>query len=691
MGGARPARDQTPADEATSPELIGRTDIGLLRQLWRFRAYGRRELRPLVAGVVARFFELLADLAAPWPLALVIDNVVKGQVPSGFLGDLATLFGPSPVGMLAVAALAVLVITGVSGVFDYLGDRLMNSAGERITSGIRTEVFAHMQRLPMGFHDRQAVGELTSRVSTDTSRIEDGMVGLFSTLIPGVLALIGYSAVLLSVNWRLGLIALAVAPLLFLTASRYTRLIRRSARRTRAAEGRMSGFVAESLQGIRTVHAFGRQDLHDQRFGADNDKVLRTGLRNVELRARFTPLMQFVAALGTAALLFVGGFGAVSGWWTVGVLVVASAYLREMLKPMRSLAKLALTFTQGAVAAERIAAVLDQERPSADTQQPLPARVTGEIQLRDVTLDYGRGPVLDRLNLVVNPGERIALLGQNGVGKSTVLALISGLYAPTRGTVLLDGLPISEVPDRWRHQQVAVVLQDTFLFSGTIAENIRYGRPDASDAAVNRAADAALVTEFTSGLASGLRTELADGGVGLSGGQRQRVGIARALLTDAPVVLLDEPTTGLDGEAEELVIRALSRLMHGRTVLMTTHRPALIRISTRTVTLTRSGFSQSPERNGSGPAHHTPSPWCPDGRRHAGAGMWPTGPIRPDRRIGTLPWFNGTHDRDGRGARNGSTRSHLKNQHIREQRIRDHDSDPVPISSSVSANGDGSR
>ncbi|GAA5175791.1 hypothetical protein GCM10023321_82550 [Pseudonocardia eucalypti] len=529
--------------------------------------------------------ELAADLAAPWPLALVIDHVLLKKPLPGFFAPVATIFGEAPVAKFAVAAVAVLLITATSGMFDYLGDRMMNSSGERITSSIRSDVFAHLQRLPMTYHDEQPVGELTSRVATDTGRIENGLVELFSTFIPGVLSLVGFAVVMLTIDWRLGLIALAAAPLVFATASRYTRLTRKAARQRRAAEGRMSGFIAESLQGMRTIHAFGSQDAHDRRFADGNADVLRTGLRSVELRARFTPLLEAVSSIGTASLLFVGGYGAMNNWWTIGVLMVVSSYLKDMLKPLRSLSKLALTFTQGAASAERIAAIFDEPRPSPGDGAGLPERIAGGLHLSNVRLDYGRGPVLNGLEFTVRPGERIALLGANGAGKSTVLSLIAGLYAPTEGDVLLDGTPLSEAPDWWRHRQVSMVLQDTFLFSGTIADNIRYGRPDATDEEVTDAAAAALVNEFTDRLEHGLFTKLSDGGVGLSGGQRQRVGIARALLLDAPVVLLDEPTTGLDVHAEELVVRALTRLAEGRTVLMTTHRPALIRLATRVVHL----------------------------------------------------------------------------------------------------------
>jgi ABC-type multidrug transport system fused ATPase/permease subunit len=549
---------------------INASDIGLLRQLWRFRSYGRPHLGVLSLGVLLRVGELIADLARPWPLALVIDGVIKGNRPHGPQG-LTTLFGESNLSQLTAAAAAVIVITLASGAFDYLGDRVMNGAGERITSEIRADVFAHLQRLPMSYHDRQAVGELTSRVSIDTDRIEAGLVELFSTLFPGLLSIAGFAAVLLTVDWRLGLIAMSCAPLVFFTAARYTRLIRHSARQRRAAEGNLAGFVAESLNGIRTIHAFGRHDLHDSRFATDNGRTLNTGLRAVELRARFTPMLEVVTALGAAVLLWVGGLGVLSHWWTVGLLVVVTSYLNDMVKPMRALSRLSITFSQAATSAERVAGILDQTSPPSTSSRPLPTRATGHVELRGVDLDYGRGPVLHGLDLTIHPAERVALLGPNGAGKSSVLALIASLYPPTAGQLFVDGLPLVDLPAQWLHHQITVVLQETFLFSGTVADNIRYARPDATLDEVTRAATAALVTEFTDPLPDGLNTRLADGGTGLSGGQRQRVGIARALLLDAPIVLLDEPTAGLDTEAE----RPLTRLVQGRTVVMTTHRPAL--------------------------------------------------------------------------------------------------------------------
>ena len=558
-------------------------DPSLLSTLWRFRSYGEPHRRILGLGVLCRVGELLADLLVPWPIALVIDGVLRHGRLHGLQATVVHHLGVSGVGLLVVAALASLTFTLMSGMLDYLGDRLMNGAGERITASIRADVFSHLLRLPMTFHDRRSVGELTSRMSSDTNRIEDSLVDVFSTLLPGVLTIGGLAAVVTAIDWRLGLIALSTAPLVFFAAKRYSRLTREAARARRAAEGRVAALTAETITGIRTVHVVGTQEVHEGEFADFNNTALAAGLRSVDLRARFTPLLEATSACGTAGLLLVGGYGALNGWWTPGLLVVALAYFRDMLRPLRSLSRLSLTLTAGAASAERVAEILDV--PDRRRPPRAPLRVEPSVRLEHVGLDYGRGLVLTDLDLDVPVGGRLALSGPNGSGKSSVLALVAGLYRPTVGRVLIGGADVESLDNTLLRRTVAVVLQDTFLFSGSVFDNVLLGRPDASTEDVLRACEAAGVLAFTEALPAGLATQLGDRATGLSGGQRQRVGIARALLQDSPIVLLDEPTSGLDLNAERTLIDALQRLMDGRTVIMTTHRPALLDLADRTVVL----------------------------------------------------------------------------------------------------------
>ncbi|TML41257.1 MAG: ABC transporter ATP-binding protein [Actinobacteria bacterium] len=570
-------------------------DASLTRSLWRFRSYGRPYLRALLGGISLRIGELVFDLAKPWPLAVVVDGVLGRRRLRGLLASLAGPFAHPRLTLLTAAAVASFVLAGLSGLCDYLGDRLMNGAGERITADVRRDLFAHLQRLPLAFHDRRAVGELTSRVSVDTSRIEDSLVDVFSMLIPSLLQVVGLGAVIFVLDWRLGLLGLGVAPLVLLVATRLSVLNRSAAGRRRTAEGALSALSTESLLGIRTIHAHGRHDLHDERFAATNRETLGAGLRVVDLTARFTPIMEMVTAVGTAGLLWLGGYGVLRGWWTLGLLLVAMSYLRSMLSPMRSLSKLSQNMARGAVSADRVAEVLAtpvrDARPGERSLGPLPARARGDIRLSAVTMDYGRGPVLHGIDLDVVAGERVALVGANGSGKSSLLSLVAGLYDPTAGGVSIDGRALSSLPTWWLRSQIGVVLQDTFLFAGTLWDNIAYGRPGALPREVVAAAETALVAEFAETLPSGYSTVLGDRGIGLSGAQCQRVGIARALLLDAPIVLLDEPISGLDLPAEEVVVLAIGNLLAGRTVIMATHRPALLGLAGRVIHMDRGRFT----------------------------------------------------------------------------------------------------
>jgi ABC-type multidrug transport system fused ATPase/permease subunit len=538
-----------------------------------------------VGGIGLRAGELVADLAQPWPLAIIVDSVLGTKPLHGVAAAAFAPFSGSRQVLLAATALSALVIALVSGALDYLGDRVMNGAGERITAAIRAELFGHLQRLPLAYHDRHQVGELASRVSGDTGNIEDALVDVFSTLLPGVMTVAGLAAMTLVLNWRLGLVAFAATPVAAVVFFRYTRLTRSAARARREREGRLTAQVVEVLSGIRTVLALSRHDVHDEQFAEANARTLQAGLRSVDLRARFTPLVEASAAVGTATLLWVGAWGVMHGAWTLGLLLVVASYARNMLKPIRSLSSLSLSMSRAAASAERVLAVLDEPLPVGGARAPRARRAKGRIELRDVTFGYGRGCVLKRVSLVVEPGERLAVLGANGAGKSSLLALLARLYEPDQGDVFLDGTSIGALPLGWFRSQLAVVPQDTFLFSGSLRQNIAYGRPGAKSDEITDAARRALVDEFARDLPDGYDTMLGDRGSGLSGGQRQRVAIARALLRDAPVVLLDEPTSGLDVEAERTVVEALQTLVQGRTVVMVTHRPALLDLAASFVLL----------------------------------------------------------------------------------------------------------
>jgi ABC-type multidrug transport system fused ATPase/permease subunit len=365
--------------------------------LWTFRRYGRPHLKAFVVGVGLRIGELLADLGQPWPLAIVVDAVLGGRQMAGLLGGAVALFGGSRIALLTAAVVASLALALLSALFDYLGDRVMNGAGQRVTAAIRVDVFAHLHRLPLAFHDQRNLGDLTSRLTIDTDRIQDALVDVFSTLLPGVLTVGGLLVTVLWVNWELGLVPVITGSIVLVVILWYARLAREAARTQRAHEGTLAGQVTEVLAGVRTVHLLGNHSLHDEAFADVNGASLAAGLRSVDVVARLTPLVETVSALGTAALIWVGAWGVLHGSWSLGLMLVVMAYVRNMLKPIRSLSGLSQTLSRGGAAAERLSAILDEPAsqsvartgPDRAFQQ---GRARGAIELRDVSVDYGRGP-----------------------------------------------------------------------------------------------------------------------------------------------------------------------------------------------------------------------------------------------------------------------------------------------------------
>ncbi len=380
--------------------------------------------------------------------------------------------------------MATVPLGAASGLFDHLGDRVMNSAGERITASIRSDLFAHLQRLPLSFHDRSSLGELTGRLTTDTDRIDDALVDVFSTLLPAILTVAGLLIVTMLVDWRLGLLALATVPVLLVVITRYARLARAAARARRASRGALTAEATEVLSGIRTVLALGGQEVHDRAFEAGNQATLAAGLRSVDVVARFTPLVEICTQAGTAALLWVGAWGVLHHSWSLGVLLVVMAYVRTVLMPLRSLSRLSLTLAQGAAAADRVTAVLAEPLSVLSpgmpgtvdpARRPRPGPAATSTCATSPSTTVG-GPVLEGACFAVPAGGLVATGGRQR-RRQVVGALADrrplppggGRGAARRGAAAAVARRLAARAARGRPQ-------DTFLFSGTLWENIRYGR-----------------------------------------------------------------------------------------------------------------------------------------------------------------------------------------------------------------------
>jgi ATP-binding cassette subfamily B protein len=559
----------------------------MLTTFLRFRYFLARYRLRLAAGGVLTLASSLFALAQPWPLKVIVDSVLRGkplQIPGfGFAADW------SRTELLDGAIVAFLLITFVGAVFDYLGTYLMDSSGVRMVSDIREILFARLQRLSLRFHGRQRTGDLITRVMGDIGRLQDMLVQWFSVFVPNVALLVGMMAVMFWIDWVFTLLALAVAPPLFLLIYRYVRRIKGASRRARNLEGLLAARAGEVLGAVRVVQAFTREDFEDARFSTQSTRAAAANVETARLQAEFSPLVDMIAGLGTAAVLFVGTHRVLSGELSLGLLLVFLSYLNSLYRPMRLLSKLAYVSSRGVASAERVSEILDAEPDVQDEPNAVPApSLRGHVAFRGVEFAYmPERPVLSDIELEASPGETVAIVGPTGAGKSTLVSLVPRFFDPLAGHVEIDGFDIRRFQLASLRAQIAIVPQEPILFDGTIFDNIAYGAPGVTEKDVFLAAEAALVDEFVRRLPEGYETVVGERGAALSGGERQRVSIARALIRRAPILILDEPTSSLDPSSETLLLQALANLIEGRTTFVIAHRMSTVARADNVVVLDR--------------------------------------------------------------------------------------------------------
>jgi ABC-type multidrug transport system fused ATPase/permease subunit len=544
--------------------------------------YVRREWRSLATVAGATAVAALSDLARPLPLALVINALIaESGGPAGFELESGDLW------LLAGVAGLVIGIAVVNGLATYVADIKLKRAGERIIHDLRLETHAELQRLSLGYHSKRPAGDLVTRVTSDVHAVG----GLFSdslgTIVSSVLLLFGMLVVSIIIDPVLALTAFAMAPALALVALRNRRRLKAAAHKQRAREGEIAALTTETLGAIREVKALGSERLQHDALRQKSEERKEAGIETYRIETRYARTIDLVGAIGTAAVLVVGVLRVSAGAVSVGELVVMVAYAKRLSRPMRDLARQAGRVTRALVRADRIAEVLDsgdalEERPGAFHG----GRATGALALENVDFAYEAGhPVLHDLTLRIPAGQRISLVGPSGAGKTTVAALLARFYDPQDGQVTIDGRDLRDCSLDWLREQVGLLLQEPILFTGTVTENIGYGVDDTTEEEIVAAARAAGAHEFVELLPLGYDTVLGPRGDGLSGGQKQRLAIARTLLRDPAVLVLDEPTTGLDAENEQKVLAGLERLMRDRTVIVITHSSKLAALADRTVAL----------------------------------------------------------------------------------------------------------
>ncbi len=554
---------------------------------WRQLLWLSRRFRWEMGGaILAMAADAALTVLRPWPLKIVIDRVIAPRPRATHV----PLIGPwlenaswDRMSVLYGACAATLLIAVSTGLLTYLYTRVLGVVAQRLIGDLRSDLFAHMQRLSLRFHDRQRTGDLITRLTSDTQAIQEVLANGTIMLGSNLFLLLGMGAMMFWLNWRFALAALSVAPFLFLSVFMYTQRIRRASRQARASTGLQASLAQETLASIRIVQGLAQEDQQDQRFQVQAATGERASLEGIRYQARVAPLVDVLAAIGLVMVMWYGATRVLAGELTTGDVVIFFAYVTNLYSPMKALARFSFTLGKATVAAERIGEVLQVRSEVTDRKDARPIeRLRGSLTFRDVSFEYEPGrPAVSHVSVEVVPGERVAIVGATGSGKSTLLSLIPRLYDPTDGAIWIDEQDIRTYSLQSLRDHISLVLQDPLLFSGTVRDNIAFGRPDVGDEEILAAAVTANAHEFIQRLPDGYDTLVSERGNSLSGGQKQRIAIARAVVRDAPILLLDEPTSGLDGRSERLVIDALQRAAVGRTTVMVAHRFATIRLAHR--------------------------------------------------------------------------------------------------------------
>jgi subfamily B ATP-binding cassette protein MsbA len=534
----------------------------------------RPHWKALTIALVAVLGETLTDILEPWPIKIVVDNILQSKkLPAVLSGVVTALFGHNTYAIVNFAVAAVAAIALVGAVSSYFEKYLTTSVSQWVGHDLRRTLYHHIQRLSLAEHDEARSGDLITRVTSDIEAVQDFINSALLGMLVNVMTLVGMIGVMFYLNWRFTLIALSVSPVLFLVVYSFTRRIKKASRAVRKKEGELLSIVSEVLTSIRVVQAFAREDYEQERFESKSLANVEAGLQARSIKATLAPIVEVIVAVGTCLVLGYGARLALAGDLSAGVLIVFLLYLGKMYKPMRDLSKMTDTVSKAIVGYERIQEVLDIESRVRDMPGARPApKLKGRITFDHVSFSYDDGKqVLNDVSFTIEAGQVAAIVGPSGTGKTTLVSLIPRFYDPAGGSVTIDGTDVRRYRLKSVRDQISFVLQDTLLFRATIWENIAYGRPDASPAAIRRAAELANASEFIDAMPDGYDTMVGERGMTLSGGQRQRIAIARAIVRDTPILILDEPTAGLDAGSEQSVIGALDTLMKGRTSVVIAH------------------------------------------------------------------------------------------------------------------------
>ncbi len=542
----------------------------------------------LMVVFIAMLIETAMSLASPWPLKIILDNVVGNHKLPEFIAWLRDFsFAENTMELATIAATGFVIITLIGALAGYIDNYYTESVAQYVANDLRKRLYHHLHRLSLKYYDTHQIGNILSTITSDVNTIQSFASSTLLGILVDSLTIIGMIAVMLYLNFDFALVAVGVTPLLLLFVARFKKAVKKATQDVRKQQSNIVSIVQQGLESVRSVKAFGRQETEEAHLNEASMETVEAALKARRVKSILSPVVSVTVSLCVGFVLWRGAGLILSDAMTIGALTVFLSYLSKFFNPVQDLAKMTNVIAQAAVGMERIQTIL-----SADIIIPqkadalIPARFRGEIIFEHVAFAYDEAvPVLQDINLTIKPGQRIGICGPTGSGKSTVLSLIPRYYDPNAGRILIDGQNVTDYKLDLMREQIGFVLQETVLFAGTIRDNIAYGRSGASSQEIIESAKMANAHEFIMQMPHKYDSHVGERGLTLSGGQRQRIGIARAIVRNAPILILDEPTAALDTESEKLVMEALERLMKGRTVITIAHRLSTIRDADKIVVL----------------------------------------------------------------------------------------------------------
>ncbi|CAA9260563.1 MAG: Efflux ABC transporter, permease/ATP-binding protein [uncultured Acidimicrobiales bacterium] len=561
------------------PPSPGWRPKGAMWRSWALLPRALGYLRPyrgsVLVAILLTVVLAVAALAEPWPFALIVDGVLSRRDPPGWLGSLV---GSGATELILFAVGASLTLTLVSGGFTILNEYVTTRVNEKMVLDLRSEMFQHAQRLSLAYHDDARTGILMYQINNQADAVGAIVVAL-PPLLQSLLTLVGMVWIMVHIDGQLALLAMTVVPLIWYGTHFYGNHIEPELYRVRGLEGRNLSIVHEAMAMLRVIVAFGREDHEYSRFRKQGEETVDARVKLTVRQTGFTLVVSFITAIGYAAVLGVGAHKVLNGDISGGQLVVVLSYVTQVYAPLELLTSSLARFQENFINLRHSFDLLDTDAEVEEAPDAVPLEgVRSGIRVEDVSFSYRtRTDTLKGISFEVPAGHAVALVGPTGAGKSTLASMLPRFYDPAGGRVCIDGHDIRDLTLSSLRAQFSIVLQEPLLFSGTIAENIGYGRPGATQAEIEEAARAANAHDFIQGLPDGYETELGERGAKISGGERQRVAVARAFLRDAPVLILDEPTSSIDSKTETVILDALERLMEGRTTIMIAHRLSTVR------------------------------------------------------------------------------------------------------------------